>query len=184
MIQPRHPITRAGSAIALALIVVAAVLMAGCTTQTTDSAATAIPTPNLASPASAVLPATLPATLPANVTVTKLEVFHFHPTRQCISCITIGDYANATLNTYFADDLASGKIVFRHINGELEENRAVVEQYGATGSSLWLGVYTSDGRFFAEENQKVWYRTDEQQKFMDYLRGVIEKRLAGDLSPA
>lgn len=176
MIQPRHPITRAGSTIALALIVVAGVLMAGCTTQTADSAAAAIPAQNLTSPASAVLP--------ANVTVTKLEVFHFHPTRQCVSCITIGDYTNATLNTYFADDLASGKIVFRHINGELEENRAVVEQYGATSSSLWLGVYTSDGQFFAEENQKVWYRTDEQQKFMDYLRGVVDKRLAGDLSPA
>ena len=64
----------------------------------------------------------------------------------------------------------------------LEENRAIVEQYGASGSSLWLGVYTSDGRFYPEENVKVWYRTDDRQRFMDYLKGVIEKRLAGDLS--
>ena len=53
-----------------------------------------------------------------------------------------------------------------------------------SGSSLWLGVYTSDGGFYPEENVKVWYRTDDQQRYMDYLKGVIEKRLAGDLSPA
>lgn len=124
------------------------------------------------------------STLPVGVTVTKLEVFHFHPTRQCISCVTIGDYANATLTTYFADELASGKIVFRHINGELPENQAEVERYGASGSSLWIGVYTSDGTFYPEENLKVWYRTDDKGRFMDYLKGVIEKRLAGDLTPA
>ena len=107
---------------------------------------------------------------------------HFHPTRQCTSCTTVGEYANATVGKYFAAERASGKVVFREINGELEENRAIVEQYGASGSSLWLGVYTSDGRFYPEENVKVWYRTDDRQRYMDYLKGVIEKRLAGDLS--
>lgn len=46
---------------------------------------------------------------------------HFHPNRQCDSCITIDDYANSTVTTHFADELVFGKIVFRHINGELEE---------------------------------------------------------------
>jgi len=179
MIKTPHSFTvaRAGSAVALALIVLAAVLLAGCTTQSGPAVSIMTPAPGttVASTASA---------LADNVTVTKLEVFHFHPTRQCVSCVSIGDYANATLTTYFADELASGKIVFRQINGELPENQAVVEQYGAAGSSLWLGVHTSDGKFYPEENLKVWYRTDDKQKFMDYLKGVIEKRLAGDLSPA
>ncbi len=174
---PSSTVARAVAAVALGLVLLGAVLLAGCTTQTG-------PVASVVTPAPAATVASSASTLPDNVTVTKLEVFHFHPTRQCVSCITIGDYANATLTTYFADELASGKIVFRHINGELPENLAVVERYGASGSSLWLGVHTSDGRFYPEENLKVWYRTDEQQRFMDYLKGVIEKRLAGDLSPA
>jgi hypothetical protein len=109
-------------------------------------------------------------------------VVHFHPSRQCTSCTTVGEYANATVGKYFAAERASGKVVFREINGELEENRAIVEQYGAPGSSLMLGVYTSDGGFYPEENVKVWYRIDDRQRYMDYLRGVIERRLAGDLS--
>ena len=40
------------------------------------------------------------------------------------------------------------------------------------GSSLWLGVHTSDGGFYPEENVKVWYRMDDQQRYMDYFRDV------------
>lgn len=146
--------------------------MAGCTSQSEPIVSVNTPAP----PSSAY-------TLPDGVTVTKLEVFHFHPTRGCATCTAIGKYANATISTYFADELASGKIVFRHINIDLEENRALVELYKVTGSSLMFGVYTSAGTFSSEENIKVWYRTDNQQRFMDYLKSVIEKRLAGDLSP-
>ncbi|HOT93913.1 MAG TPA: nitrophenyl compound nitroreductase subunit ArsF family protein [Methanoregulaceae archaeon] len=165
---------RIGTAVALTLIVLGTVLMAGCTGQ--NGPPVSVMTP---APAQGTV-----YTLPGNVTVTKLEVIHFHPTRQCASCITVGDFANATVTTYFADELASGRIVFRHINGELRENRELVERYGATGSSLWLGVYTSDGGFYPEENIRVWYRIDDRQRFMDYLKGVIEQRLAGDLTPA
>lgn len=166
--------TPPGRVAALALIVLAAVLMAGCTSQTGPVVSIVTPAPASASA----------STLPAGVTVTKLEVLHFHPTRGCATCTAIGEYANATVTKYFANELASGKVVFRHINIDLAENRAVVEQYKVTGSSLMFGVYTSDGTFYPEENIKVWYRTDDQQRFMDYLKGVIEKRLSGDLSPA
>lgn len=169
-------IARVSAAVVLSLLVLGTVLVVGCTNQ--DG-----PIASVNTPAPAPIATSATSALPENVTVTKLEVFHFHPTRQCPSCITIGDYANATLETHFADELASGMIVFRHINGELEENREVVERYGASGSSLWLGVYTSDGRFYPEENLKVWYRTDDRQRFMAYLKDVIAQRLAGDLTP-
>ena len=71
----------------------------------------------------------------------SLEIYHFHGTNQCVSCIAIGDLAEKTLNTYFKKELDSGKIKFAHINGELEENRDLVLKYGATGSSLWIGTY-------------------------------------------
>lgn len=116
-----------------------------------------------------------------DVKIEKLEVIHFHGTNQCYSCITVGDYAEATVNTYFSDELKSGKIVFAHLNGELMENREKVVKYGATGSSIWLGVYDETG-FHAEQNINVWYKINDKQAYMDYFKGVIEKRLAGDMS--
>jgi len=113
--------------------------------------------------------------------VEKIEVYHFHGTNQCYSCKTVGAYAEETVNTYFADELKSGKIVFAHINGELPENRDKVIQYGATGSSLWIGVYDSSG-FHKEENVNVWYKINNKDDYLLYLRGIINKRLKGDYS--
>ena len=112
--------------------------------------------------------------------VDKIEIYHFHGTNQCYSCITVGDYAQETVNTYFADEIKSGKIVFGHINGELAENRELVVKYGATGSSLWIGTYTKDGQFKAEQNTNVWYKINDKQAYMTYLKGVIEQKLAGN----
>ena len=113
--------------------------------------------------------------------VTKVEVYHFHRTAQCSSCIAAGQYAEETLNAYFAKQLMDGNIVFGHINIQLPENEALASKYGATGSSLMIGVYDEKG-FHAEQNTNVWYKLEDKQEYMLYLKGVIEKRLVGDFS--
>ena len=113
--------------------------------------------------------------------VQKIEIYHFHGTNQCTSCIAVGKLAEETVNTYFADELKSGKIVFGHINGELPENSELVRKYGATGSSLWIGVYDSNG-FHKEENTNVWYKIQDKPGYMTYLKGIIDKRLQDDFS--
>ena len=110
--------------------------------------------------------------------IEKLEVIHFHGTHQCDSCIAVGKYAEETVNTYFKKELESGKITFAHINGELPENLALVEKYGVTSSSLWLGVYDSEG-FHPEQDTNVWYKTNDKNAYMEYLKGVIESKLLG-----
>ena len=115
----------------------------------------------------------------SEIKIDKLEIFHFHSTNQCYSCITVGAYAEETVNTYFADELESGKIVFNHINGDLSENKDLVIKYGATGSSLWLGTYNGE-EFKAEENVNVWYKIRDKKDYMTYLKGIIEQKLAGE----
>jgi len=111
--------------------------------------------------------------------IEKIEIIHFHATNQCYSCKTVGAYAEETINTYYADELKSGKITFAHINAELPENYDLVKKYGVTGASLWIGVYTKDGKFSKEENVNVWYKISNKQDYMIYLKGVIEQKLAG-----
>ena len=115
-----------------------------------------------------------------NTAIEKLEIYHFHAAKQCASCIAVGNLAEETVNTYFADELKSGRIVFGHINGELPENKDLVTKYGVTGSSLWLGSYTKDGQFHAEENVNVWYKISDKSDYMTYLKSVIEQKLAGN----
>jgi hypothetical protein len=113
--------------------------------------------------------------------VEKIEIFHFHGTHQCYSCKTVGAYAEETVNTFFPDEVKSGKIVFAHVNAELPENSELAKKYEVTGSSLWIGVYDEEG-FHKEVNNDVWYKIDNKDDYLLYLKTIISKRLSGDLS--
>lgn len=113
------------------------------------------------------------------INIEKLEVYHFHGTNQCHSCKTVGAYAEETANTYFSNELKSGKIVFGHINAELPENQELAMKYGISSASLWLGVYDKNG-FHPEQNTNVWYKISNKEEYMSYLKGIIEQKLAGN----
>jgi hypothetical protein len=117
----------------------------------------------------------------ASSSVEKVEIIHFHGTNQCNSCIAVGALAEKTVNTYFSEELESGKVTFSHINAELAENRGLVTKYGVNSASLWIGVYDENG-FHKEMNANVWYKINNETEYMSYLKGIIEKRLAGDFS--
>ena len=112
--------------------------------------------------------------------IEKVEVYHFHATRQCYTCKTVGALAEETVNTYFADELKSGKLDFASVNIELPENKALVDKYEAKGSSLLIGVYGKDGTFSKQEDVNVWYKIDNKEDYMIYLKGVIEQKFSGN----
>ena len=112
--------------------------------------------------------------------IEKIEVYHFHATRQCSTCKTVGNFSEETLNTYFSSELKSGKIVFAHVNIDLSENKELVDKYEVKGSSLLIGIYGKDGSFSKQEDINVWYKIDNKTDFMDYLKEVIEQKFAGN----
>ena len=117
----------------------------------------------------------------SNSTVERVEVYHFHGNQQCASCIAVGDLAEKTVNANFKDELASGRLVFAHVNYDLPDNTALAAKYGVTGSSLWLGIYDNNG-FHRQQILDVWYLTGDEEKYKAYLTNVITRRLNGDLS--
>lgn len=114
-----------------------------------------------------------------NSDIEKIEVIHFHATRQCYTCKTIGAFSEETVNTYFSNELKSGKLVFAHVNVDLPENKVLVDTYGAKGSSLLIGTYFKDGTFTKEENTNVWYKVNDKEDYINYLKGVIESKFSG-----
>jgi hypothetical protein len=111
-------------------------------------------------------------TLPAD----KIEVVHFHATRQCFSCITVGKYALQTIKDKFLDEYQSGKIVFIDINVELPENKEIVTKYQARGSSLFVNAI-SDDKDNIKEDTTVWQLVNSQEKFADYFEDKLNTLL-------
>ena len=126
-------------------------------------------------------PTLSPSTINSNSTVERVEVYHFHGNTQCTSCIAVGDLAEKTVNANFKTELASGRVVFAHVNYDLPENAALAAKYGVTGSSLWLGIYDANG-FHRQQDMDVWYMTGDKEKYKEYLASIITRRLNGDLS--
>jgi hypothetical protein len=145
------------------LVLVCVLLISGCTSQNQSDKTANDPISTLTNDASAVQ---------------KVEVLHFHGNHQCQGCINVGKCAEDAVNEYFQSEQKSGTVVFAHVNGDLPENAGLVQQYGATGSSLWIGVYDKDGGFSKEQNTNVWYKTSDMEKCREYIKGVIEEKLS------
>ncbi len=108
----------------------------------------------------------------SNEEVEKIEVVHFHGTRQCWSCIKVGELALKTIEEEFSDEYENGKITFLDVNGELLENNDIVEQYQARGSSLFINKII-DGEDNIKEDVVVWRLIYNEKEFIEYFKNKL-----------
>ena len=155
------------SGILLVIVAAMIVLCAGCTDEREDAAS--------ASPGAPENSVDTEVTY-TGTNVEKIELYHFHGDRSCTSCTVLGDFAEDTLTEWYAPELESGRIVFDHVNFDNPDNTDLVERYGPTGSSLWIGVYDANG-FYAQELVAPWYMIKDKEQFSTYIRAVIEQQL-------
>jgi thiol-disulfide isomerase/thioredoxin len=138
------------------VIFVFLVIVCGCIAGCTSSSEASKPSTSLVNPFNSSL-------------VERVEVYHFHGNTQCTSCIAVGDLAEKTVNANFNDELASGHLVFAHVNYDLPENKDLATQYGVTGSSLWIGVYDTNG-FHKQQDIQVGH--EQTRSLLTYLKGL------------
>lgn len=106
----------------------------------------------------------------------KVEVFLFHATQRCISCVNIGKFAKQTIDNNFSEELNSGKIAFREINIDLPENYELTEKFQAFGSSLFVNTIRGE-KDYIEQDLKVWRLVGDEAKFESYFKEKIENIL-------
>lgn len=107
-----------------------------------------------------------------NLIADKVQVFLFHATQRCSTCIAIGKLAGETVNERFKDELKAGKIEFREVNIDLSENKDLAIKFQASGSALYINSIRglSDN---IEQDTKVWRLTNDPEAFKNYLEGRI-----------
>lgn len=111
--------------------------------------------------------------------ITLVELYHFHGHQQCYSCIVLGDLAEEVVNTHYAEELASGKLVFAHINAQAPENSELASKYEVYASSLIIGIYTEDS-FTKQDLVGAWYRIGDKEQYTEYLTGILNPFLCGE----
>jgi hypothetical protein len=150
---------------------IAVLILSGCILCSCSSPAqpaTPSPTPTNTQ----VTPTPQPSTNGTNV----VEVVYFHRAQRCSGCIYAGDTTEYTAERYFADKLASGKLVFKMLNLQDPANAAIVEKYGAYTSSLFINDIKG-GIDHIEEVTDIWFLLHNDEQFVNLVKGELEKHL-------
>ena len=106
----------------------------------------------------------------------KIEVYLFHATQRCTTCIAIGKLAGETVAEYFQPELRDGKIEFKEINIDLPENKVLAQKFQASGSALFINaVY--EGSDHITEDATVWRLTGNEVQFKSYLKDKLNNLL-------
>ena len=106
----------------------------------------------------------------------RVEVVYFHSTQRCHSCIYAEEWTRYTVETYFADELASGKVTFQVLNVQDKQNAAIVNKYGAYRLSLFINTIR-DGTDHIEEVPYIWLLIGDDEAFVEAVRSKIEESL-------
>ena len=107
----------------------------------------------------------------------RLDVVYFHRTQRCYTCLCAEEQTRYTVETFFADELASGKVTFQSINVQDEANADIVEKYN-NASYLTLCINTvRDGTDHIEEVTDIWLVIGDDEAFVEIVKNKIENSL-------
>jgi len=112
----------------------------------------------------------------SSATADRVEVVYFHRAQRCYGCIYAETGTRYTVETYFADELASGKLTFEVVNVEDKENATMVKKYGAFTSSLFVNTIR-DGTDHIEEVTDIWFVLGNDHAFVEVVKSKIETSL-------
>lgn len=108
-------------------------------------------------------------------TKAKLEVIYFHATMRCPTCNAVEDNARKLLERDFKTQLENGTIKFNSYNVDESANKALVEKYQITFSTLLL--IKSDGTKTDLTATGFQYALANPVKYDKILKAEIEKNL-------
>ncbi|MDV7186286.1 nitrophenyl compound nitroreductase subunit ArsF family protein [Lutibacter sp. TH_r2] len=106
-----------------------------------------------------------------------IEVIDFHSTHRCITCKAIESNSKYTLETYFAKELAAGKIKLKVIDVDLEENYKIAEKFEATGTALFLNVVNKGKEEQIDLTEFAFATGKNNKEFSEQLKAKIEEQL-------
>lgn len=153
------------------------------TTQVTRCATYAIVAPitTIATPGTPVVtePSPSPSSLPLSPTVT-VEVLYFHSPQRCKTCLCFEEHTRNVINSYFKDEVNSGKLTLHVLDFADSKNLPLVKKYQVVGSQLFINTVI-DG---VEHIRNVWeiYSLgclSNPNAFDEGLRQIIQECLGG-----
>lgn len=113
----------------------------------------------------------------AQLKANTIEVFDFHTTNRCVTCKSIEANTQYTLETYFSEELKDGKITFKIVNIDEDENYELAKKFKASGTSLFLNVITPEKEKQIDLTAFAFTYGKKKDDFSGRLKNKLEKQL-------
>ncbi len=110
----------------------------------------------------------------------KVELVYFHRPHRCEACIFAEQRISYIVNTFFEDELQSGKLTFEVYDLGDKDSAATTSKYGAIGTQLFINAI-EDGVDHVRHIHEIWYWgcIDNESVFDETVKNVIQKALYG-----
>jgi len=108
----------------------------------------------------------------ANVVVAaqKVEIYYFHFTRRCKTCMAVEANAQKAMQALYADKMKSGTYVFRGLNLDDASTDAIAKKLGVGGQALLVVC----GNNKVDITSKGFMNANELEKMKEEVRKAVE----------
>ena len=107
----------------------------------------------------------------------KIELIDFYGTHRCFTCNAIEQNARYTVDTYFAEAIKSGKLEFKTVNVDLEENKDIAERFEAFGTALFINLIKEGKEEHIDLTNFAFENARDKDAFSSKLKVRIDEQL-------
>lgn len=104
----------------------------------------------------------------------RLIAFYCHGNFRCTTCRTIEKYSHDAIYEYFPKELSTGKLEYKPVNVEEEENRHFIKDYQLFSKSLILVLFRDEKQVKWKNLKEVWVHAGDKEKFYQYVKNEVE----------
>lgn len=106
-----------------------------------------------------------------------LAVYYMDMGKDCSTCLNLEAYTREALDTYFAPDLASGRIQWRTADLDAPENTHFVDEFGLYTKSVVLVRYQGGALTRFDSLSRIWELVYDKEAYIAYIRDEVQRFL-------
>jgi hypothetical protein len=120
---------------------------------------------------------------PAQSKPDSVELIYFHTKNPCHCMSVVGDNIKYAVDTYFKDEVSSGKVKLTQVISDDPANAGIVKQYNAMNFALFIKE-TRAGSEKIYPLSDIWEMTgdDNRESLVNFIRITITEILEGKSS--
>ena len=107
-----------------------------------------------------------------NITTNNINVYYFHNSRRCTTCMAVEKVTKESLNELYPEMMKNGKIIFQSIDIEQENNKSLVEKYQISGQTLLI---ISKSNKINLTNDAFMYARNNPEKLKSKIKITVDK---------